>query len=127
MPDPALYVARLGTPLVAEAVLVRNGTFADIGDDFHVGVGMRRKAGIGCDFIIVPYPQRAPAHAGRVRELAEGKVVLGLEPAMVAAGELVEWSAFDHRDAPWCRFRTQTYGQSHALKIESIETNRFGV
>src|SRR5262249_9611028 len=69
-----LHVAGFGTPLVAETVLVRDSALAHIGDDLHVGVGMGRKARIGGDLVIVPYPQRAPAHAGRVGELAEREV-----------------------------------------------------
>src|SRR6266446_1822705 len=123
-----LHVACLGTTLVAEAVLVRNGTLADIGDDFHVGVGVRRKARVRSDLVIVPYSQRAPAHSGRVGEFAEGKVVLGLEPAMIRGGELVEWSAFDHCDAPGVTsFRCQRYGQRHKLEIEIMEINRFWI
>jgi len=91
-----LHIARLGTALVAEVVLVRDGPLADIGDDFHVGVRVSRKAGVRRDFIIVPYPQCAPAHPGRVRIVAERKVVLGLEPAVIRGGEFAEWSAFDH-------------------------------
>jgi hypothetical protein len=47
---------------------------------------------------------------------------------MIRGGELVEWSAFDHRDAPnVTSFRTQRYGQRHKLEIEIIEINRFWI
>jgi len=42
-----LYVAGVGAALVAEAVLMGDGTLADIGDDFHVGMGMGGKAVFG--------------------------------------------------------------------------------
>src|SRR5258708_9260292 len=95
-----LHVACLGTALVAEAVLVRDGALADVGDDFHVGVGMRRKSRVGGDLVIVPYPQSAPAQSGRVPEFAEGKVVLGLQPAMICRGELIESAAVVQRCSP---------------------------
>jgi hypothetical protein len=31
---------------------------------------------------------------------AEGEVLPRLQPAMIRSGKLIEWSAFDHRDAP---------------------------
>jgi hypothetical protein len=61
---------------------------------------MRWEAGVGGDLVIVPHAQRAPTHASRVDVFAEGKVVPGLQPAMVRGGELVEWSAFDHCHHP---------------------------
>jgi hypothetical protein len=42
-----LDVARLGAALVAQVVLVGDRAFADIGDDLHVGVRVRREAGAG--------------------------------------------------------------------------------
>src|SRR5262249_52340923 len=83
-----LDVTGLGSALVAETVLVRHRALADVGDDLHVRVRVGRKAGIGGDLVIVPYPQRAPAHARGVGVLAEGKMVLGLQPAVVRACEL---------------------------------------
>ena len=32
--------------------------------------------------------------------VGEGKVVLGLQPAVIFSCEFVEWSAFDHRRSP---------------------------
>ena len=103
--DPAagahhLHVSGFGSTLVAEAVLVRHRTFADVGDDFHVGVWVRRKARVGRDLIVVPDAERAPPHSRRIAIVGEGKVVLGLQPAVICSCELVEWSAFDHRRSP---------------------------
>ena len=52
-----LHVARFGAALVAEAVLMGDRAFANIGDDFHVGVGMGGKAGVRRDLVVVPHPQ----------------------------------------------------------------------
>jgi hypothetical protein len=40
---------------------------------------------------------------------------------------LIEWSVFDHRDAPSDRLSPYTYGQTHELKIEIMETDRFWI
>src|SRR5262249_38404792 len=101
VPDAAarahhLHVAGLRASLVAEAVLMGDGAVGHIGDDLHVGVGMRGKAGLRRDLVVVPHPQRAPAHALGIVVPSEGEMVLGLEPAMVRAAELFEWSYFDH-------------------------------
>ena len=58
-----LHVASFGAPLVAEAVRMGYGALAHIGDDLHVGVGVRRKARMRRDLVVVPHPERAPAHA----------------------------------------------------------------
>jgi hypothetical protein len=59
-----LDVAGLGAALIAERVLVRDRALADIGDDLHVGVRVRREAGraaISSSFQtrIAPQPMRA--------------------------------------------------------------------
>src|SRR5437879_10596119 len=91
-----LYVARFRPALVAEAVLVRDRAFADIGDDFHVGMGMGGKAAIRLDLVVVPHPQRAVAHIFGIVVAAEREMVLGLQPAVVGAAEFCKWSEFDH-------------------------------
>jgi hypothetical protein len=54
-------------------------------------------------------------------------MVLSLKPTVILASELVEWSAFDHRQSPGMLMasRHHTYGQSEELEIETIETHRF--
>ena len=93
MPVPGahhLHVAGLGAALVAEAVLVGDRALAHVGDDLHVGVRVRRKAGVRRDLVVVPDPQRAPAHPLGVVIVGEGEMMLGLQPAVVGAAELVE-------------------------------------
>ena len=85
-----LHVARFGAALVAETVLVSDRAFADIGDDLHVGVGMRGKAGVRRDLVVVPDPQGAVAHISGVIMTAEREVVLGLQPAVIGAAEFVQ-------------------------------------
>ncbi|MNE82382.1 hypothetical protein D3C80_1791020 [compost metagenome] len=70
---------------------------ADVGDDFHLFMRMRREAGAGGDLVVIPDSQWAPAHALGVVVLGEREVVLGVQPAVVGAAELLEGSAFDHQ------------------------------
>ena len=69
-----------------------DGTGAHIGDDFHVPVRMRREARLRGDDIVVPHPQIAPVHAGRVVVLRKGEVMTGIEPAMVSTTKLAVWA-----------------------------------
>ncbi len=69
--------------------------FADEGDDFHVGMGMRRETRIRCDLVVVPDAQVAVAHVGGIVVVAEGEVVLRLEPAVIRAAEFVEGPKFE--------------------------------
>jgi len=79
---------------------VRDGAFTDVGDDFHVGVGMRRKPRAGGDGVVVPDPQGAPAHARCIVVASKRKMVLCVEPAVVGATEFSKGTAFDHGVSP---------------------------
>src|SRR4029077_12903811 len=91
-----LHIARFGTALVAKTVLMGDRAFADIGDDFHVGMGMGGKAGVRRDLVVVPHAQRAVAHIGGIIVTGEREVVSGLQPAVIGAAEFVERSEIDH-------------------------------
>jgi len=69
---------------------MRDRAFADVGDDLHVGMRMRRKPGIGRDLVVIPDAQGAVAHIARVIMAAEREVMLCFQPAVVGAAELVE-------------------------------------
>ena len=91
-----LHVAGLGAALVAQAVLVGDRAFADIGDDLHVTVRVRREAAAGGDLVIVPDPQAAPVLALRVIVVGEGKMMTRVQPAVVGMAQTVEGTTFDH-------------------------------
>src|SRR3984893_953264 len=95
-----LHVARFGAALVAETVLMGDRALADIGDDFHVGVGMRGKSAVRRDLFVVPHPQGAVAHVAGVVMAAEREVVLRLQPAVIGAAEFRKWSEFNHGMLP---------------------------
>src|SRR6185312_2880580 len=98
-----LHVTGLGAALVAERVLVGDRAFADIGDDFHVGMWMRREAGVRRDLVVVPHAKRAVAHVLGVIVAAEGEVMLRLQQAMVGGAAFLKWSQFDHGMFPSIR------------------------
>ena len=85
-----LNIACLCAALIAHIVAMGNRSFADIGDDFHVLMAVHRKSGFGFDLVIIPYPDRAKAHAGGVPIFAEGKMMAGLQPLVVNMGQVVE-------------------------------------
>jgi hypothetical protein len=91
-----LDVAGFGPALVAEAVLVADGALADVGDDLHVRVRVRREPGVRGDLVVVPDPQASPAGPRRIVIAGEGKVVPGLQPAVVGAAEGREGPFLDH-------------------------------
>ena len=91
-----LHVAGLGTTFVAQVVLMADGTFANVGDDLHVAVRVRRETRVRCDLVVVPHAQAAPVHPLGVVVFGEGKVVTGVEPAMVSTTELFERTYIDH-------------------------------
>ena len=90
-----LHVAGAGAALVAHRILVGDRAGADVGDDFHVAVRMRRKAALRGDLVVVPDADPAPAHAGRVVIIGEGEMVAGIEPAVVGVAEAVEFADVD--------------------------------
>src|ERR1700722_8052585 len=64
MPDPGsgtydLDVARYGAANIADAILMGDRALADIGDDFHVCMGVQSEAGPGRDLVVVPNHERA--------------------------------------------------------------------
>src|SRR3954462_15105152 len=79
---------------------------ADIGDDLHVAVRVGREARFGGDAVVVPDPDRAPAHPRRIVIIGEGEMVAGVQPAMVGVAERVEFADVDHdgslpKPPPW--------------------------
>src|SRR5690349_11809374 len=81
----ALHVAGLDDRAVADTVLVRERALDDVGDDLHVGMAVRAKAGAGDDAILVDHAQGAEAHAPRIMEMTEGEGMPAVEPAHLRA------------------------------------------
>ena len=95
-----LDVAGLGAAGVAETVPMGDRALRDVGYDLHVAMGMRGKPVLGGDLVVVPNPDRAPAHALGVMIAGEGKMMLGVEPAVVGGAKAIERSNVDHDALP---------------------------
>ena len=95
-----LHIPRAGAALVAQAVAVHDCAGAHESDNFHVGMGMRGKARLRGDAVIVPDAQGAPAHPGRIVIIGKAEMVSGVQPAMLRMGQFGEWSYFDHVGVP---------------------------
>lgn len=70
---------------VAERVLVGEASGEDVGEDFHVPVGVGGEAAAWGDMVVIDDAERAEAHVGRVVVIGEGEGVTAFEPAV--AGE----------------------------------------
>src|ERR1700731_464881 len=73
---------------------------ADIGDDFHVCMWMRREAGLSGDLVVVPDPGVAPVFPLKIVVVSEGEMVLRLEPAVIGSTQFRKWPAFNHDGNP---------------------------
>jgi len=62
---------------------VFDGAFQDIGDDFHIAMGMRRESLAGLDSVFIDHAQMAEVHVLRIVIGVEGKRMVAVEPAVV--------------------------------------------
>src|SRR6516164_1752032 len=83
-----LHVTGFGTAFVAEAVLMGDRTLADIGDDLHVGVRVRRKPGSRGDRVVVPNPERTPTDALGIMVVGEREMCLASSQPWFAPPEV---------------------------------------
>jgi len=101
MTDPGssahdLDVASHGPADIAGAVFMGHRALADIGDDFHVGMGVAAKASAGRDLVVVPDHEGAE---GTIRLVAAGRndeVMARLQPAEIPVIERFPGSNLQH-------------------------------
>ncbi len=91
-----LDVARRGAAGIAQIVLVGDRAFADVGDDLHVAMRVRREAGLGGDDVVVPDAQRTPAHPPGIVIIREREVVVRVQPAVICTAKRIEGTKLDH-------------------------------
>ena len=92
----ALHLAGADDRAIAHAVLVLQRTFQNIGDYFHIPVGMGRKTLLRLNPILIDNPQRSKAHMLRVVIIGKEKSMKGLEPAMIGMAPVCRFSQDDH-------------------------------
>jgi hypothetical protein len=91
-----LDVAGYGTTDVAGGIFVRDGALADIGNDFHVRVGVAAEAGPGCDLVVVPDDKGTECAIRRIAAGRNDEVVARLQPAAIAVIERFFGSKLQH-------------------------------
>src|SRR5438552_16405686 len=80
-----LDVAGFCAAFIAEAVLVRDRALPYIGDDLHIGVRVRRKAGLRRDLVVVQDAKSAPIHAHGIAVLGKGELMVVVGNAVISA------------------------------------------
>jgi len=81
---------------VSHAVLVREGSFEDVGDNFHVLVRVSREAATAGDAVVVHNAQGAELHVVAVKVIGERKGEAGVEPAVVGMAAFVALANGNH-------------------------------
>ena len=70
--------------------------FEHVGNDLHVGVGMRWEAATPGDFVVIDHTQWAKSHVLGIVILAKRERVPAVEPAEVGVAALVGLSYREH-------------------------------
>ena len=78
-----LEVSGFDDGAVAHAVLMLELALDDVGEDFHVGMGVLGEAAAGSDGVVVDDAEVAEAHVVGIEVVGKGKGEAGLEPAVV--------------------------------------------
>jgi hypothetical protein len=91
-----LDVAGNGSTDIASAIFVRDGALADIGDDFHICVGVTAEAGSGRDLVVVPDHEGTECTIRGIAVGGNDEVMARLQPAAIAAIERFLGSKLQH-------------------------------
>ena len=120
-----LHIARGSPALVAEVVAVGDRALADVGDNLHLAVRMRVKAGARRHLVVIPDTQRAKAHTLRVVVVPETEVMPSIQPLIAEAAEPGEGSNLDHCDLPQ-KFDVKRFGDELVIVLASFKGLAFG-
>src|SRR6266516_4113600 len=88
---------------VTHTVFVFQRALQDVGDDFHVAVGMGGEAVTGLHSVLVDDAQAAKPHMRRVVVTIERERVISVEPTKIKVAALFRFASSDHRAffLPW--------------------------
>src|SRR5215471_1643722 len=100
----ALYVARPDHRAVTEALLVLERSVENIGDDFHVVVGVAWEPAARNDAILVDHPQTPEAHMGRVLIMREREGVAAVQPSSPGLAACHSIAKGNHKSLPTSYF-----------------------
>jgi hypothetical protein len=91
-----LDAASQGATDIADAIFVGDRALADIGNDFHIRMGVKAEAGPWSDFVVVPDHECAEWAIRAITAGPDDKVVTRLQPAMIALIERFFGSKLQH-------------------------------
>src|SRR5262249_2626737 len=91
-----LHVAWADHGAGADAVLVLQRPFQNIGDDLHIAVSVGIEAAAGAYAIFVDHAQRTEAHVFRIVVMAEREGMTAIQPPKIVAPALLGMSHLDH-------------------------------
>ena len=78
-----LNLTSTGDSFIPLAVLMSYCPFPDIGDDFHILMGMHWEACSGLDLVIIPYKQWRVSHFLGIIITSEIEMIMSIEPAVI--------------------------------------------
>ena len=87
-----LELTRRHLLFIPHAVLVLNGPFQHVGQDFHVLVRMGSEALACINHVVIDHPQRREAHKVRVVIVRERESMPGIQPAVVSVAAFVSFA-----------------------------------
>jgi len=121
-----LDIPRYGTPLIADAVFMSDGALADVGDDFHVRMGMKAEARPRSDLVIVPDHESAEWAVRPITVGRNDEVVTRLQPAVIALIERFLGSKLQHdRSSSAVSFRGRLWRLSDRPISQQIMNGSF--
>ena len=85
----ALNVSRTNHRAIANTVLVLERAVDDVGNDFHVAMGMGWEPFAGTHAVIVDHAQRSDPHLGRVVVVPKRKAMPAVEPAVLSVAPVL--------------------------------------
>ena len=93
-----LELASVNDGAIAHAVSMFEGSFQDIGDDFHVSVAVHPETSARLHVVFIDDSQGPEAHVGRIVVGVEGEGVPRIEPVVLGVPSL---GGPPHMDGIW--------------------------
>ena len=87
-----LELARRNLLFIPHAVLVLNGPFQHVGQNFHIFMRMGTEALACINHVVIDHPQRREAHEVRVVIVSERESMPGIQPAVVSVAAFVSFA-----------------------------------
>ena len=89
---------------------------SNVGDDFHVFMGVHGKTAAGLYQGIIPDPELAKSHTCRIVIISKTEMVTGIEPTVIGMTQIFQWCGIDQLSFPFTAWRTLGDFLSHPCK-----------